>query len=621
MKKLVALTVALIMLLIYIVPVGAAIDIESLYPYIEGAEEIEVQPGNPRADKPEYKFSWLDNVIIRYDPSAVTSAFVTPKPSDYPYSETFEQFVREVDNYSLLFELDEYTVGNAYEEITNALFYTFAAMGFTDAQEDMREYLLEAGISLPVNETAGDKAKVAVAYAALKYNAVYVLYEKEVTLPVGISLDEATVVILSAIMGTTLPSGVDTLTGLAVLVMENYVTQFEQLPISDNPDASEIFHWTKVITAAQNEYQVPLGAYEETTTAQKEYVDYAYYASIINTLYDLNVDPIMLVSALQSEEENSLQKFILKSMLDGKKVPYDEKVTCEELFDLACENGFFDLEQEFYTDIFFYELKVPTTCEKVWFTPFTLAGQLQGSDPQYVKIFLNGAEMAVNATESTPLDVKKAEETVELRVVYDDGLGNNSETVYTYNIIKDKSLDSDTPGIEEGDIVGEVQQFVDTIVPNENTSASEKVDEIFDAIGDGISQISPEGNTDILTTFGVDSSSVSELLEGYDVTTQEEVTAQQQSTTDESSRFDSEMLEELVGDVYSTDAAGNIITTTIVSAEIEETSEESIVEKVSETVKESPEIVAVPSSLIAAFSVAGYLMTRKHQDRKDDEEI
>ena len=165
MKKLTALFVALIMLLVYIVPVCAA-DIESLYPYIT---EIEVQPGNPRADKPEYKFSWLDNVVIRYDPNAVTSAVVTPRPSDYPYEVTFEQFAEDVDNYSLLFELNEHTVGNAYEEITNALFYTFTAMGFTDTQESMREYLLEKGVSLPVNETMDDKAKVAVAYAALRY--------------------------------------------------------------------------------------------------------------------------------------------------------------------------------------------------------------------------------------------------------------------------------------------------------------------------------------------------------------------------------------------------------------------------------------------------------------------
>lgn len=607
MKKLVSAVLALVMLMMYVVP-AYAIDIESLYPYLT---DIQVDPGNPRSDNPDYKFSWLDNVIIRYDPNAVISAPVTPVPSDYPYSETYEEFVEEVDNYSLLFELNEHTVSAVYEELTTSLFYTFTAMGFTDTQEDMRVYLSEKGISLPINETAGDKAKIAVTYAALKYDAVYVLYEKKVNFPVGISLDEATVVILSALMGTMLPSGIDTLTGLAVLVTKNYVTQFEQLPVSENPDASELFHWVKVITAAGNEYQVPLEAYDKTTKAQKEYVDYAYYASILNTFYDINIDPIRLVIALQSEQENSLQKFILQSMLDEKKVSYNKNATGQELFDLACENGYFDLEQELYTDIFSYELKVPASGEKVWFTPFSLAGQLQGSDLQYVTIFLNGTEMAPNSTVSTPLDPTKAEEYIELRVVYDDKMGNESETVYNYKVIKDKSLDAEGPGFEEGDIVGGVQQFVDTIVPDENTAASQKVDDIFSSIGSAVSQIAPEINTDELTTYSMNDFSVDELLEGYEITTEK---AKADATTTTGKRFDSQYLEDLIGGVYATDADGNIITTTILSSEGGETGEQSVITRVTETVKESPEIVAVPSSLLAAFSVVGYLMNRKHRD-------
>jgi len=599
---------ALLMLMMCIMP-AYALDIQSVYPYIS---DVEVQPGNPRADKPDYKFSMLDNVIIRYDANAVTSAPVTPVPSDYLYSETFEEFAEEVEAYSLLFELNEHTVGEAYEELTTALFYTFTAMGFTDTQEGMRVYLEENGISLPLNETAGDKAKVAVVYAALKYDAVYVLYEKEVALPAGISLDEATVVILSALTGTMLPSGIDTLTGLAVLVMKNYVTGFEQLPISENPGASEVFHWAKVITAAQNNYQVPLEAYDKTTTAQKEYVDYAYHASILNTLYDINIDPIKLVMVLQSEEKDALQKFILGTMLEEKKVAYNENTACRELFDLACKNGYFALEQEFYTDIYAYELRVPSDSEKVWFTPFSLAGQLQGSDVQYVTIFLNGTEMSPNSTVSTPLDVKKAQETVELRVVYDDKISNQSETVYTYKVIKDASLNAEGTGFEDGDIVGGVQQFVDTIVPDENLGASQKVDDIFNSIDSAVSGISPEFNTDALTTYGVTDSSAGELLEGYDITA--EVTTDNEASTSETKRFDSDFLGELIGEVYSTDAKGNIITSQALSSLEEESGQDSMIEKVTETVKESPEIVAVPSSLLAAFSVAGYLMNRKHRE-------
>lgn len=600
--------VALLMLIISVTP-AFALDIQSVYPYIS---DIEVQPGNPRADKPEYKFSMLDNVIIRYDANAVTSAPVTPVSSEYPYDETYESFFEEVKAYSKLFELNEFVVAEAYEELTNTLFYTFTAMGFTDTQEDMRAYLIENGISLPLNETAGDKAKVAIVYAALKYDAVYVLYEKEAALPKGISLDEATVVILSALTGTMLPSGIDTLTGLAFLVTKNYVTGFEQLPVSANPGASEVFHWAKVITAAQNDYQVPLETYDKTTTAQREYVDYAYHASILNTLYDINVDPIRLVMVLQSDEEDALARFILITMLEEKKVAYSENATVRELFDLACKNGWFALEQEFYTDIYAYELKVPSDSEKVWFTPFSLAGQLQGSDVQYVKVFLNGTEMSPNSTVSTPLDVKKDRETVELRVVYDDKISYQSETVYTYNVIKDATLNQEGTGFEEGDIVGGVQQFVDNIVPDENLAASQKVDGVFEAIDSVVSGVAPEVNTDVLTTYGVTKYSAGELLEEYDIT--EESATDGNAPTSETKRFDSDYLGELIGEVYATDAKGNIINYGPVSSLDDADGPDGVIEKVAETVKESPEIVAVPSSLLAAFSVAGYLMNRKHRE-------
>lgn len=609
MKKLVAVILVVIMLLMYTAP-AYAIDYASLYPYM--GEALNVEPGNPRADHPEYKFSWLDNVIIRYDANAVTSAPVTPLPSDYLYSETFEEFVEDINSCSQLFELNENTVGSAYEDVTEALFYTLTAMGFTDAQNEMKEYLTEKGIKLPVNETAGDKAKIAVAYAAIKYDAVYVLYEKKVAIPAGSTLDEAIVIVLSALTGTMLPSGIDSLTGLGVLVTKNYVMEFEQLPLSENPDAAEIFHWAKVITAAENEYQVPLEAYGDTTKAQREYVDYAYYASILNTLYDINVDPIRLVIAMQSEEENSLQKFILKSMLDEKKVAYSDKATCEELFDLACQNGFFDLEQEFYADIFFYELKVPSNCEKVWFTPFSLAGQLEASNPEYVKIFLNGVQMAPGGTMSTPLDPSQKEEYVELKVTYADGVYTNDETVYTYKVVKDESLNAEGTGFEDGDIVGGVQQFVDTIVPDENLAASQKVDDVFSSIDAVADQITPPFSKDELTTYGTGGSSVGELLEGYDVTTKTNNGNEAGGKT--TKRFDSKYLEDLIGGVYVTDSEGNIITTSIISEEIAKADGEGVVEKVAEAVKESPEIVAVPSSLLAAFSVAGYLMNRKHRD-------
>ena len=608
MKKLSALILALVMLVCYILPAGAYSQ-QALYGQLK---DIKVNPGNPRSDNPDYSFAWLDNIIIRYDPNSVTSAVITPKPSDYAYSETYEEFVQEVNNYSKLFALDEETVGASYREISTALFYAVTAMGFTDTQENMREYLRSYGIRLPASESFEDKATIAVVYAALKYDAVYILYEKHVDIPVGSSLDEALVMILSALTGTMLPSGIDTLTGLAVLVMKNYVTQFDQLPVSENPSAEEVFHWAKIITAAQNEYKVPLDQYDMTSKAQKEYVDYAYYASILNTLYDINVNPIYLVLAMQSKEENALQKFILETMLDEKNVSYSKEMSCKQLFDLACKNGFFDLEKEFYTDIFDYELVVPSSTQKIWFTPFCLAGQLEGSNDAYITVYLNGVQMAQNTTVSTPVDPAKATEKVELKVVYDDKANEKQEAVYTFHVVKVKALDDKREENADKGLVGEVENFIGTIVPNENIAANEKVSQVFDSIQTGISQSVSNVAGDILTTYSVSGTENSVGITQYDI----ETTAASQ----DGDRFDFDYLEELINGVYVTDANGNIVTTSALGTADDDAGELNVIEKVTETVKESPEVVAVPSSLLAVFGFVGYFMSKKHKDTYVDDE-
>ena len=608
MKKLSALILALVMLVCYILPAGAYSQ-QALYGQLK---DIKVNPGNPRSDNPDYSFAWLDNIIIRYDPNSVTSAVITPKPSDYAYSETYEEFVQEVNNYSKLFALDEETVGASYREISTALFYAVTAMGFTDTQENMREYLRSYGIRLPASESFEDKATIAVVYAALKYDAVYILYEKHVDIPVGSSLDEALVMILSALTGTMLPSGIDTLTGLAVLVMKNYVTQFDQLPVSENPSAEEVFHWAKIITAAQNEYKVPLDQYDMTSKAQKEYVDYAYYASILNALYDINVNPIYLVLAMQSKEENALQKFILETMLDEKNVSYSKEMSCKQLFDLACKNGFFDLEKEFYTDIFDYELVVPSSTQKIWFTPFCLAGQLEGSNDAYITVYLNGVQMAQNTTVSTPVDPAKATEKVELKVVYDDKANEKQEAVYTFHVVKDKALDDKREENADKGLVGEVENFIGTIVPNENIAANEKVSQVFDSIQTGISQSVSNVAGDILTTYSVSGTENSVGITQYDI----ETTAASQ----DGDRFDFDYLEELINGVYVTDANGNIVTTSALGTADDDAGELNVIEKVTETVKESPEVVAVPSSLLAVFGFVGYFMSKKHKDAYVDDE-
>ncbi len=572
---------------------------------------LKILPGNTRSSAPVYNYAWLDNLVVRDDAMAVTSKTITPKPTDHPGSHTYDEFIHESQQYTALFELDENTVAAAYNEITYAMYYLITAMNMTDDLDAMREYVTSYGIRLPGNEDVEDKVAIAVTYAALKYDAVYVLYEKDVEIPQGTTLDGAIVIILSALTNTTLPSGIDTLTGMAVNTMKQYVTQFEELPVSKNPSPEEVFHWAKVITAASNDYQVPLNEYEETTTAQKEYVDYAYYATILNTMYDVTINPINLIVATQSEDELAVQKLILQTMLQEKGVDFDYEMSAQELFVLAEENGCFALEDELYSDVLNYEIVVAETTEKIWFTPFPLAEQLEGGNNEYLTIKLNEKEVAPNSTTSVDLYTSLREETILLTLNYNDGTRDDT-AVYEFKIIKDASLNDENAVQSENDMVAVVEKFVNTIVPDQDSEAAQKIDSIFAAIDEKAQEniTTPAGSGDgLLTTYGVDSGTT------YAITT----SADGKNRTTE--RFDFDYLEELINGVYATDENGNIVTTaSITGSDDTQQDDATVFEKAAETVKENPEIVVAPTGIITLGSLAGYFLSKRHRDTLPAEE-
>lgn len=559
---------------------------------------LTVNPGNTRSENPVYNYAWFDNMIIRDDPMAAMQSKITPKPSDYPYALTYDEFIEESSNYSKLLTIDENTVAAGYDEAVNAMYYAVVAMGMTTDLDIMCEYLTEQGIRLPAN-SAASKAEIAVVYAAIRYDAVYTLYGKHVTFPKGTSLDGAVVIIMSALTGTVVPSDVDSLASYGVYCTKTYVTSFKDLPVSDDPSTEEIFYWAKVISAASNDYQVPVEAYVVTTPAQKQYVDYAYYASILTTVYDVQINPVKLVVAMQSSESLALQKLILYSMLDESGVDYSTDMSCQTLFDMACKNGWFALEEEFYSDITRYEITVAQECTKIWFTPFPLAGVLSGSEEQYLSIKLAGTSVAPSSTTGVVLDPAKAQEVVYIESAYNSPDRNDS-VVYEFIIKKDASLNGENNSASQNDMVASVEQFVNQITPNGNETVDSIVGDVFQNVDsmlqDNTSAQTGEG---ILTTYAD-----TQNVPGYTADS---------GTTGSSDRFDFDYLEDLINGVYATDANGNIVA----SSDFyygEETTEQSIIEKTVETVKENPEIVVAPTGVIAVGAFMGYLMSKKHKD-------
>ncbi len=597
MKKLLILTLTLLMLMSLCLCPASALEQNSLV-----SSALNVKPGNVRWDDVTYNYAWFDNMVIRDDAMAATQAHIIPKPTDYPYRITYENFLVEAADYTSMVTFDEESIAPIYNEIINSMYYVVVAMGMTDELDVMKQYLTEQGIRLPANSSAGEKAQVAVVYAAMKFDAVYVLYGKKVSFPVGTTLDGAIVTILSALMGVEVPSGTDNISGFILLCTKNYVTSFEDIPISDDPSEEEILHWTKLIVAASSgDYQVPVEVYSETTAAQREYVDYAYFASILSDVYDVKIDPVKLAVALQSSDSYAVQKLILNTMLDEKEVDYPNDLTMRELFDMACQKGCFNLEEEFYTDVLKYDIEVAQNCEKIWFTSFPIAALLEGGSDDYLKINLAGSPVSPSATTGIALDPDKATETVVMEVIY-DAPDRQDTAVYEFNIIKNAALNTERNPETQNDMVAEVEKYVNTIVPTDSEKAQQIIGSIFQGV-DAEMQNNKNTSQDegILTTYGEVELSVP-------------VTAPSSGSTSGSEGYDFNYLDELIGGMYETDENGNIITTTAFYNDQYTTEKQSIIEKTVETVKEKPEIVVAPTGLIAVGAFAGYLMTKKHRD-------
>ena len=594
MKKTLSVFLAVLIFVIAAFPLSASAVVVSL------EDGLALNPGNTRNPNPVYNFAWLDQLFVRTDAMAVAPSVLTPTPADNPYSHTYEEFIDECDRYITLSSLNEKSVNSVYSLLVEAVYYTVVAAGMTENFDAMCAILTDNGIILPDEVTNEDKMKVAVVFAAMQYNAIYVLYEKEAVLPAGITLDTALTIILGSLTGIDVHSGVNSVSGLGVQAVKQYLDDFDYIPLSDNPSTEELFYFLKVAVITENSDSVPMTKYSKVTADDKEYVNYKYFATILGSAYDIEIDPDVLYYAEKSGQSLAVQRVVLEAMLNGKSVAYSESYSVEKLFKLACKNGCFPLEQEFFSDILSYKLEVAPSCEKIWFTPITIGDQLNGGNKEPISIYIQGKSVAPGSTTFADLDTSKSEETLFLEVNYTEG-AKKDVALYEFRIIKNPALESETKAT---DVVGQVQEMVNGLIPTDNEKASQIVESVFSGINEGVSQTDVQGYVgNILSTYANEFS----LVAGSATT----------------GVYNTDYLGELLEGMYETDADGNIITTKTYTVTTEEAENENggFIQQVTQTVAENPEIVAAPTGLIALGGLLGFMMNKKHKDslRFDDE--
>lgn len=573
---------------------GSVISFASFY--INDGEVVNC-PGNVRVfTEPEnYNYAWLDSVIVRDGSLAVTPLTVVPV-TEYPYSHTYDEFINDCRSYMTLFEASDSTVQRTIMDMLKSVYYTLVATGrITDSTQDMRAYNESRGIVYPYTESKFTDLYTVLTYSCLEKDLYKVVTDNDVEIVKGTTVEGAVVQLLSAVCDMSTASNVESISSFSYLFTEKYIVDESGYPVSDEPSEEEVYYWVKLKAAQEAGYSVPATTkYEDLSASQIENVTYSYYSSILTTRYEIPVDPMSLkASLLSGDANNEVPKLVLKSMLDNVSMEYSDNLSSEELFDLVLKEGYFDIDNQFYTDIYNYNIFVEPECEKVWITSFPVASQLVDGELDSVKTYINDKLVENNSTNDVAVPGNGT--TFTVKTAYD---GKDDVATYVFNVIKTGEAAEKNEAVQ----IDLAEPFSDI--------ASDVADVIDNALDNAViepSTISPtEGytfNTPVaeITTYAIDevasdSSSVA-------------------ATTD--SLFETYPVDEN-GEVVTTNSA--LILETASEEETEQTTV-SVLDNVVETVKENPTVVAAPVGLIAVGASAGFLFYYRRKDDDSSKEI
>lgn len=547
-------------------------------------------PGTTKnyVDEENYNYAWIDDAVMRDSTTSVTPLSFHPV-TDYPYSHTAEEFIQECTNYAALFNVSEAVLESSMMQTLETSYYALLASGAIKSNEqEMRAYNESQGIdySNTANmQSTTVRVYTTLVYALLKSDIASSVLKQDIEIPRGTSLEGAVVIYLSKVCGMNVPVTVDSLESFAYVFANKYVLEESELPVSDDPSRDEVYYWIKVSAASKQGYDVPTDTpYLEVTSQQMEYVTYAYYASILTSKYDVHVSPELLKKAILSADSNSeISKLVIMSMLDSVNAEYSDSESFEALFENAKTEGFFELEDDFYSDIYNYEVEVSTNSTEVWITAFLVASQLGDADITNAKTYINGQLVDNLSTNCIKLTGDSTKFIVRTEYT-DDSRADSAE--YTFTVKK-------------------------TLAGSNSVDLTDSVDDIIDSVKDSISEYIPDSTTSAYE-YSTDGATTSpNTTNGY---------ATNATTYAIGEAFDFSALNSNFLETYPTDANGEVEMTSdpLATTTAETTSQQiqSVLSGVTQTLKDKPEYVATPIGLLAVGASAGYVFFRRK--RNDD---
>lgn len=355
----------------------------------------------------ENNVSWLRKLVIKEDmlsTSGLINEAVLHPVTDYPYTTDAPHFKAEVEECVKTYTLDEESQKAAYLYVLNQIGALTIISEPTTSNETKADWLRAQGIIVTEEDEKNSERVLLISalYAMMRNDLYYVMKGEHYTIPAGTPLEEATVMYIAALSGQENSLGSFILkffgknsfgsledyiyyTSLMALYTNGYVSVME---ISSLPRA-EVFRRLAIMTIRN--YGLAIDSEKATT----EELQQKYLTAMLGTHYRVSLDPASLVKASSNQ---GIPYYILQRMAaeDAKMTISHTRYTYEQCFDYVLKKTQrFDLDKEFFSDIYEYNIYLGSKREDIYVnpTPLTATSVIKINDVavvggQYAKVNL-----------------------------------------------------------------------------------------------------------------------------------------------------------------------------------------------------------------------------------------
>ena len=332
----------------------------------------------------ENNVSWIRKLVVKEDmlsPEGIATEAVLHPVTDYPYITDAPHFKAEVEECTKTYTLDENSQRAAYLYLIKQVGALSLISEPTVSDQTKADWLRSQGIVV-TEEDEQDPERVlmiSALYAMMRNDLYYVYTGEHLTIPQGTSLEQAIVIYLASLsgQGSTLASFIYKFfghnsfgnledymyyTSLMALYTNGYVNATEIPQLSRN----EVYRRVAIMTIRG------YGLAIDSEKATHEELQQKYLTAMLGTHYKVSLDPESLTKASNNQ---SIAYYILQRMAyeDAKLTISQTKHSFENCFKIVLQKtDRFDLENEFYSDVYEYNVYLQSNRSNISVNPTPL---------------------------------------------------------------------------------------------------------------------------------------------------------------------------------------------------------------------------------------------------------